>query len=236
MFTWHYIYKSWILILITLSDRLLLCNRRRILTKRPLPSYWGGGGFGGGRGCYPSTRMVTLTSDLILIIIDFSAIAEPIWRNLTGSKYLTSSTKIVFVRAICLPSLLAKVPIRFTPLPLGGFRKVFKHLANLRLKSFASNILVVRSPMMYRFVCICQRGTGWAYDEVLITYKPYSTLIFDANDFSRKLAKCLKTCLNPPRGRGEKRIGTLASEDVCQQMANGTQVHDIGPLMPLVRL
>ena len=23
----------------------------------------------------------------------------------------------------------------------------------------------------------------------------------------------LKTCLNPPRGRGEKRIGTLASQD-----------------------
>ena len=26
-------------------------------------------------------------------------------------------------------------------------------------------------------------------------------------------ARALKTCLNPPRGIGEKRIGTLASED-----------------------
>ena len=30
---------------------------------------------------------------------------------------------------------------------------------------------------------------------------------------SRKLADCSKTCINPPRGRGEKRIGTLAGED-----------------------
>ena len=66
---------------------------------------------------------------------------------------------------------------------------------------------------MYQFVCICQRGTDWAYDEVLTTYKPYSTFIYDANDVSRKLAECLKTCLNRPKGRGEKRIGTLASED-----------------------
>ena len=36
----------------------------------------------------------------------------------------------------------------------------------------------------------------------------------DVNDVSLKLAECLRTCLNPPRGRGEKRIGTLASEDV----------------------
>ena len=33
-------------------------------------------------------------------------------------------------------------------------------------------------------------------------------------DVSRKLAESLKTCLNPPRGRGEKWIGTLANEDV----------------------
>ena len=111
------------------------------------------------------------------------------------------------------PSSLVKVPIRFSPLPLGGFRQVLKHSANLRLTSFASNMLVVGSMVMYQFVCICQRGTGWAYDDVLTTYKPYSTLIFDANDVSRKLAECLKTCLNPPRGRGEKRIETLASED-----------------------
>ena len=32
---------------------------------------------------------------------------------------------------------------------------------------------------------------------------------------SRILAGSLKTCLNPPRGRGGKRIGTLASEDEC---------------------
>ena len=69
------------------------------------------------------------------------------------------------------------------------------------------------SLVVYKFVCICQRGTGLAYDKVLTTYKPYSTLIFDANDVSRKLAECLKTCLNPPGGRGEKRIGTLASKD-----------------------
>ena len=68
----------------------------------------------------------------------------------------------------------------------------------------------------FQFVCMCQQGTGWEYDQVLTTYKPHSTLIFDANVVSRKLAECLliKTCLNPPRGRGEKRIGTLASEDV----------------------
>ena len=45
-----------------------------------------------------------------------------------------------------------------------------------------------------------------------ITSDP-NTSIKDANDVSRILAESLKTCLNPPRGRGEKRIGTLASED-----------------------
>ena len=40
-------------------------------------------------------------------------------------------------------SSLAKVPIRFSPVPLGGFRQVFKHLANLRLTSFPSNIKVL---------------------------------------------------------------------------------------------
>ena len=106
-----------------------------------------------------------------------------------------------------LPSSLAKVPIRFPPLPLGGslaFRQVFKHSANLRLTSFASYMLVVGSLVMYQFVCICQRGTGRAFDLVLIIYKPYSILIFDANDISRKLAECLKTCLNLPRGRGRE--------------------------------
>ena len=75
-------------------------------------------------------------------------------------------------------------------------------------------MLVVGSLVMYQFLSICQPGTGWAYDEVLTIYKPYSTLIFDANDVSCKLTECLKTCLNPPRGRREKRIGTLASKDV----------------------
>ena len=74
--------------------------------------------------------------------------------------------------------------------PLGGLRLDFKHSANLQLTSFASNtgILVVGSLVIYQFLYICQRGTGWAYDEVLTTYKPYSTgtLIVDANDVSRK--------------------------------------------------
>ena len=33
------------------------------------------------------------------------------------------------------------------------------------------------------------------------------------NDVSRILAESLKTCRNPPRARGGKRIGTLASKD-----------------------
>ena len=33
----------------------------------------------------------------------------------------------------CTASSLAKVPIRFPPLPLGGFRQVFKLSANMRL-------------------------------------------------------------------------------------------------------
>ena len=83
-------------------------------------------------------------------------------------------------------------------------------------------------------------STGiWAYmyEEVLSTYKPYSTLIFDANDVSRKLADCLKTCLNPPRGRGEKRIGTLASEDdtsklsILSKLTMGNWGHGMGWMM-----
>ena len=35
---------------------------------------------------------------------------------------------------------------------------------------------------------------------------------------SRILAVSIKTCLNPPRGRGGKRIGTLASEDESPDM------------------
>ena len=36
--------------------------------------------------------------------------------------------------------MMIMMMIRFPPLPLGGFRQVFKHLANMRLTSFASNI------------------------------------------------------------------------------------------------
>ena len=121
-------------------------------------------------------------------------------------------------------SSLAQVPIRFSPFPLGGLRQVFKLSANLRLTSFASKILVVGSLVMYQFVCICQRGTGWEYDEVLTTYKPYSTLIFDANDVSRKLAGCLKTCLNPPRGRGEEKSG---SEPWLAKMITHTSMYSL---------
>ena len=46
----------------------------------------------------------------------------------------------VIPRFCSLSSSLAKVPIRFPPLPLGGFRQVFKLSANMRLTSFASNI------------------------------------------------------------------------------------------------
>ena len=113
--------------------------------------------------------------------------------------------KLWLGKACIAASSLAKVPIRFPPLPLGGFRQVYKLSVNMRLTSFASYMLVLVSLVMYKFAWIYQRSTGWAYDEVLTTYKPYSTLIFDAND--------VKTCLNPPRGRGGKRIGTLASED-----------------------
>ena len=48
-------------------------------------------------------------------------------------------------------SSLAKVPIRFSPLPLGGFRQVFKLSANMRLTSFASYMLVLGSLVMYKF-------------------------------------------------------------------------------------
>ena len=41
----------------------------------------------------------------------------------------------------------------------------------------------------------------------------FNTNIKDADLVSRILAESLKTCLNPPRGRGGKQIGALASED-----------------------
>ena len=40
-------------------------------------------------------------------------------------------------------SSLAKVPIRFSPLPLGGFRQVFKHSGTSRRSSLASSIWVL---------------------------------------------------------------------------------------------
>ena len=74
-------------------------------------------------------------------------------------------TDIAFIWAptVCAhegASLPAKVPIRFPPLPLGGFRQVYKHLANMRLTSFASYMLVVGSLVMYQFACIYQRSTS----------------------------------------------------------------------------
>ena len=59
------------------------------------------------------------------------------------------------VTAYVWTSSLAKVSIRFSPLPFGGFRQVFKHSANMRLTSFASFMLVVWSLVMYKFDCIC---------------------------------------------------------------------------------
>ena len=47
---------------------------------------------------------------------------------------------IAFTCVIHVPSSLAKVPIRFPPLPLGRFRQVFKLSANMRSTSPASNI------------------------------------------------------------------------------------------------
>ena len=47
----------------------------------------------------------------------------------------------------------------------------------------------------------------------LVHHQLPNTSLYDANDDSRILDDRLKTCLNPPRGRGGKRIGTLASED-----------------------
>ena len=117
-------------------------------------------------------------------------------RNATKHRQSLVRHSLVSVRASTTSSSLAKVPIRFTLLPLGGFRQVFKHSANLRLTSFASYMLVLGSLVMYHFVCICQRGTGRAYDEVLIIYKPYSTLIFDANSVSRKLTWLAKMLLH----------------------------------------
>ena len=72
-------------------------------------------------------------------------------------------------------SSLAKVPVRFSPLPLGGFRQVFKLSANMRLTLFASYMLVLGSLVTFTFAGIYQRSTGWAYDEVFTTYKPCST-------------------------------------------------------------
>ena len=60
----------------------------------------------------------------------------------------------------------------------------------MRLTTFVSYMLVLGSLVMYKFACICQRNTGWAYDKVLTTYKPNSSNIFDANDISRILAEC----------------------------------------------
>ena len=53
-------------------------------------------------------------------------------------QHLSCFSFIDFSSATVEPSSLAKVPIRFTPLPLGGFRQV-----NMRLTSFASYMLVV---------------------------------------------------------------------------------------------
>ena len=61
-------------------------------------------------------------------------------------------TKIKFILIhIFIPIFAsqAKVPIRFPPLPLGGFRQVFKLSANMRLTSLASYMLVVGSLVMY---------------------------------------------------------------------------------------
>ena len=60
------------------------------------------------------------------------------------------------------------------------------------------------SLVMYQFVCICQRGKGWAYEEVLTTYKPYSAMIFDANDADRELAEHLKNLPKSAKGRRRK--------------------------------
>ena len=46
---------------------------------------------------------------------------------------------------------LAKVPIRFPPLPLGGFSQVFKLSANMRLTSPASNIKVLYSVLVCKW-------------------------------------------------------------------------------------
>ena len=86
------------------------------------------------------------------------------------------------------------------PLPLGGFRQVFKHSADMQLTSFVSYKLVSGSLVMYQFAFIRQWSIGSAYGKVFTTYKPYRTYIFDANGVSRILAECLKTCLNPQRG------------------------------------
>ena len=52
--------------------------------------------------------------------------------------YLTEIPLPVIYNHLKLTSSLAKVPIRFPPLPLGGFRQDFKCSANMRLTSSAS--------------------------------------------------------------------------------------------------
>ena len=59
------------------------------------------------------------------------------------------------------------------------------------------------------------------------TLKYFDSTVFDAGDVCRILAESLKTCLNPPRGRGGKRIGTLASEDAVSKTNNNLTVRTI---------
>ena len=71
------------------------------------------------------------------------------------------------INTIITASSLAKVPIRFPPLPLGGFRQVL----NTRLICSSGVTGDVLNSL------ICQLITaGWTYDKVWNTYKPYSTL------------------------------------------------------------
>ena len=118
------------------------------------------------------------------------------------------------------PSSLAKAPIRFPPLPLGGFRQV--------LNTWPICDWHRSHPICWywgHWRCtnslVCVNGAQVGYmTKYWATYKPYSPLIFDANDVCCILAECLKSCLNPPRGRGGKRIGAMASEDGIRQLSN----------------
>ena len=69
----------------------------------------------------------------------------------------------VHLNSLLTPSsfLLAKAPIRFPPLPLGGFRQVFKHSA---IRDWHRSHRIYRYCMVYKWSILCHSSTMCSFD------------------------------------------------------------------------